>query len=59
MAVVVFKTNGNGVSKGVKCTLYNACKKHTNDVEKVEATKENLKQINPTLGFIAHWRWGK
>ena len=26
---------------------------HTNEVEKVEATKENLKQITPNLGFIS------
>ena len=51
MAVVVFKTCNDGASKGVRCTLYDACKKHTNEIDQVEATKEALKKINPNFGF--------
>ena len=38
MGTVVFKARDDP-SKGVTCTLYDACKKHSNEEEKVESIK--------------------
>ena len=52
MDVTVFRTCSDG-AKGARCTLYDACKKHTNEAEKLAEAKEQMSAINPKFGFSA------